>query len=297
MSRPPRIDHPGARHHVMNRGARREPIFTDARSCALFLTVLSALPERFSVRVHGYALMPNHFHLLLETPRGNLSRAMQHLGATYTRELNLLHSWDGPVFRGRFRNRLVEDDDYWRHLLAYVHLNPVRANLVRAVDDAEWTSHDAYVGVAKRPEWLTTSDLLDQFGGVEGYRQYVWEMRVGRAVAPESFDEDAMWTAPFTTRPEEEPAAPDATSAEDALADVERVTGVAPSGLGTRRGRGGNRATWLAAWWLERAAGLPHREIAERLGTDRATVSRWIRRVGRSGDDPQLTAWREALRK
>src|SRR5688572_1964032 len=110
MPRTPRIDFPGVRHHVMNRGARRAPIFVNDLTCGAFLDVLGELPERFGVVVHAYALMPNHFHLLLETPRGNLSRAMKHLEGVYSQRLNATYEWDGPLFRGRFRNEVVEDE-------------------------------------------------------------------------------------------------------------------------------------------------------------------------------------------
>ena len=129
MSRPPRLDYPGARHHVMNRGARREAIFLDQQTCVRFLALLGTLPGRFGVRVHGYALMPNHFHLMLESTRGNLSRAMQYLSGEFVRRANARRSWDGPIFKGRFRNRVVETDAYWRDLLCYLHLNPIRAHL------------------------------------------------------------------------------------------------------------------------------------------------------------------------
>ena len=84
----------------MNRGARSEPVFLDDGARALFIQVLSELPARFGVAIHGYALMPNHYHLMLESVRGDLPRAMRHLGGEFTRCLNRRHRWDGPLFRG-----------------------------------------------------------------------------------------------------------------------------------------------------------------------------------------------------
>ncbi|HUT78334.1 MAG TPA: transposase, partial [Polyangia bacterium] len=111
----------------MSRGARRAPIFRDDIHCGLFLDLLSGLPERFGVDVHGYALMPNHFHLMLESGRGRISNAMAWLLSRYTVQVNRLHRWDGPLLRGRFHNRMVWHEQHWLHLLAYLHLNPVRA--------------------------------------------------------------------------------------------------------------------------------------------------------------------------
>ena len=112
MARKPRADYPGARHHVMNRAIRKEALFLDDDACALFLDTLAEVPDRFGARIHGFALMPDHYHLMVEVPRGNLSDVMKHVGATYTQAWNRQHAHDGPIFRGRFRNQLVEDDPY-----------------------------------------------------------------------------------------------------------------------------------------------------------------------------------------
>ena len=143
----------------MNRGARKAPVFIEPEARQLFLDVLAELPTRFAVRVHAYALMPNHYHLLLESQTGKLSRAMRHLGGEFTRRLNQRRQWDGPLFRGRFHSRLVDTAPYWNHLLLYVHLNPVRAGLTGA--DAGWTSHRAYTGAEPCPAWLTTEAFLE----------------------------------------------------------------------------------------------------------------------------------------
>jgi putative transposase len=281
MPRPPRIDYIGARHHVMNRGARRAPIFTDDADRALFLTVLAELPERFGVVIHGYALMANHFHLLLEVPRGNLSRAMQHLGSEFTRRLNARHAgWDGPVFRARFRNRLVEDESYWMHLLAYLHINPVENRPDADIDRVLWTSHRSFVGLEPCPAWLSLGEHFDLFGGLDAYRDYVADARAGREMGPHGFDADELWTPTRTAGfplPRPEPARLD-----DAIAAFCEATGCKMGALLTRgRGNQGNPARWVGAWWLERAVGLSQREIAELLQTSAAQVSRWIRLLPR----------------
>jgi putative transposase len=295
MARPPRLDFPGARHHVMNRGARRQPIFGDDTMRSLFLTAVAELPERFGVRIHGFVLMPNHYHLQLESPRGNLSRAMRHLGARFTQQTNAIGGWDGPLFRGRFRNRVVDDDAYWRHLLVYLHLNPVRAGLAPFADATSWTSHTAYAGLGPAQEWLVMDELLALHGGREGYRRYLWEYTAGRIEVPPGFDPEAFFGAPVTaavTRP----AAPSPLLGRDeALAAYLRVTGATPESLRAgQRGKGGNPARQLAAWWLVRAANLPQREVAAELGTSVTLVSRWLRAI-RSERSPEVDAWFNAL--
>jgi REP element-mobilizing transposase RayT len=260
MPRPRRIDVPGARYHVMNRGARRQPIFTSDLHCDAFVRGLAALPERFGVEVHGYALMPNHFHLMLRTPRGGLSLAMGHLTARFTRWLNQQHGWDGPVFRGRFHSRRVQDGAHWRHLLAYLHLNPVRAGLARTVEQTHWTSHSAYVGASTCPEWLTTADLLTTFGSVAAYTRYLAGLRTHRLEPPEGFAHVAMQPYARASGPPVAPAEAPPLLGVDAIAALERlcaVTGCTPDELReTRRGRRGHAARRLAAYWLVYGAGL-----------------------------------------
>ena len=116
MARPLRIEYPNAWYHVMNRGRRREKIFYDERDCSTFLQVLQKCVEMFELEIHAYASMPNHYHLLARTPRGNLSRAMRHLDGVYTQKVNRRHKVDGSLFRGRYKSILVDADSYLMEL-------------------------------------------------------------------------------------------------------------------------------------------------------------------------------------
>ncbi len=297
MPRSPRLDFPGARHHVMNRGARRAPVFVSDEVCVLFLEVLATTPRLFGVKVHGYALMPDHYHLMLETPRGNLSEVMRHLGGVFTQRLNRRSGHDGPVFRGRYRNRVATSEAYWMHLLAYLHLNPVEAGLARRPGDCHWTSHGAYVGTTSCPEWLTCSDLLGLFGSRAAVATYVREVRIGRREAPESFDPDDLWRPPTTAEIEEPREARPLRSPEEALADVARVTGAEVSTLTERAPTPlGNRESWLAAWWLTQATSLSQREVAGILGVTRARVSQLRRQLlRRATTDERVRGWLDDL--
>lgn len=291
----PRIDFPGARHHVMNRGARRAPIFFDDQGRELFLSILEDFPKRFGVRVHGYALMPNHYHLMLESVTGRLPRAMRHLGGEFTRRLNQQHSWDGPLFRGRYHNRLVSTDAYWRHLLGYLHVNPAAA----AIEDRfVATSHEAYLGKVPRPEWLVTDELQTLFGSEEAYATYVEALSNGQLTAPDEFDPERLW-APNSTGTVDVPdlSAP-LMDLSEALSQVCQVTGLdLAEVVATPRGRRPNRANWLAAWWLSRGCGVDHGKIALALGTSHSGVSKRVRRAEEGfGSDEQLAGWATALR-
>ena len=147
------------------------------------------LPVRFGIRVHAYALMPNHYHLLLESTLGRLSDGMQYIGSHFVQWFNTQRpGWDGPVFKGRFHSKEVISEEHWHHLLPYLHLNPVRGNLVKNIDKSRWTSHGAYSGKEPAPEWLTMDDLLLGYGNPSGYTEYVRDMRLGRIESPEDFD-------------------------------------------------------------------------------------------------------------
>ncbi len=198
-------------------------MFLDDDCCALFVDTLAELPSRFGVRVHGYALMPNHYHLMLEVPRGNVSEAMKHLGATFTQAYNRERGHDGPLFRGRFRNELVQDDAYWQHLLAYLHLNPVKAHLAKRPEHCEWTSHKAYRDAKLRPSWLSCDELIAQFGSQAALLDYIDGVQIGRQQAPKGFDPDRFWSASNTV------SAPSVTPAEPARRSKPSQTSRRPS--------------------------------------------------------------------
>jgi REP element-mobilizing transposase RayT len=271
----------------MNRGARRDPVFLDDDCCLRFLDLVSQLPARHGMVVHGYAILPNHYHLLLECREGGLSRSIQFLQSAYSRWVNHRFEWDGPLWRGRYASRLVEDDAHWMHLLAYVHLNPVKAGLVPRVEDGRWTSHAAYVGEESPPEWLTTRDLQKAFGSVEAYRTYLHEVRIGREEGPGDPDPDLeRWTRtggtggppPERAEPSGKPVWP--LDMEAALTALELASGLGRAAiLAAPRGRGGNIARTVALWWLPRATGEGQASVARALGTDPALVSRASARV------------------
>lgn len=160
MSRPLRIEYPGAWYHVMNRGLGRRAIFTDDEQRCYFLSLLAGASERFDADWHGYCLMGNHYHLLLRTPAGNLQRIMRHVNGVYTQYYNRAEGRDGPLFRGRYKAVLVDAEAYWRQLSRYIHRNPLEAGLVTVLGRYRWSSYPAYLGQVKRPAWLNCAYIL-----------------------------------------------------------------------------------------------------------------------------------------
>jgi len=172
MARPLRVEFPGALYHVTARGNERRAVFRDDEDRQLFLATLEAATEEYGLRLHGFCLMPNHYHLLVETPRANLSRAIGWLQTTYTIRFNRRHRRSGHLFQGRFKAHVVDAEDYARQLVCYVHLNPVRPSDKNAIVPVDrraalaqwrWSSHLAYLGRVPAPTWLCT-DWLAFFG-------------------------------------------------------------------------------------------------------------------------------------
>jgi REP element-mobilizing transposase RayT len=174
MTRPLRIEFPGAIYHVTSRGNARASIFQDDGDRELFLETLGQVVERFNWLCHAYCLMGNHYHFMIETPDGNLVAGMRQLNGVYTQRFNRRHRRVGYVFQGRFKAILVDRDSYLLELCRYVVLNPVRARMVRRAGDYRWSSYRAMAGNAEPPAFLTCDWVLSQFAqtGAVARRQY-----------------------------------------------------------------------------------------------------------------------------
>jgi putative transposase len=169
MARKLRVEFTGAVYHIVNRGDRREAIFRDDQDRARFLTTLGEACTKTGWQVHAYCLMPNHFHLVVETPQPNLVAGMQWLLGTYTSRFNRRHQVVGHLFSGRYKSLLIGGDGgYLRTVSDYVHLNPVRAKLLRAGEPLRsyrWSSVPEYLTPpAQRPAWLRVDRVLGEWG-------------------------------------------------------------------------------------------------------------------------------------
>lgn len=174
MSRPLRVEYPGAFYHVTSRGNERRTVFQSNRDREKYLSYVEAAHERYGAVIHAYCLMGNHYHLLLETPRGNLSKILHYINGAYTTYFNIKRSRSGHLFQGRFKGILVDKDEYCKELSCYIHLNPVRVGMVKAPLEYPWSSYRYFVGRDKKPKWLTTEFVLGDFGGEgrRGFRKY-----------------------------------------------------------------------------------------------------------------------------
>jgi REP element-mobilizing transposase RayT len=164
MARPLRLEFPGAIYHVTARGNARGVVFLDDEDRESFLVCLGEVIVRLGWLCHAYCLMDNHYHLLIETPEGNLSQGMRQINGIYTQRFNRRHGRVGHLFQGRFKAIVVDRDNYLLELCRYVVLNPVRAAMVKYAERYPWSSYPATVGLTDSPTWLNTDWLLGQFG-------------------------------------------------------------------------------------------------------------------------------------
>ncbi|MDA1276585.1 MAG: transposase, partial [Verrucomicrobia bacterium] len=170
MPRKPRLEYSGAIYHVMNRGDRREDIFRDEQDREKFLRTLTEACLKTEWQLHAYCLMGNHFHLVIETPQANLVSGMKWLLGVYTKRFNIRHKLCSHLFAGRYKALIVDGsgDGYLRTVCDYVHLNPVRAKLIKANESLEefpWSSYGFYLKrPAERPVWLCVDRLFGERG-------------------------------------------------------------------------------------------------------------------------------------
>ncbi len=279
----------------MLRGNARQAVFNDNEDRESFYELLGQGVTRFGYRLHGFCLMGNHIHLAAQVGEVSLSRIMQHLGFRYTQEFNRRHGRVGHLFQGRYQALLVDAESYLLELVRYIHLNPVRAGLVKKAERYRWSGHRAYLG-QERLGWLETRWVLSQFAkrparARERYARFVAEgvgeghraefhrgSGPGAILGDDRFAEVAMARA---GRRESRPVA-----LEEVLDVVCAEVGVSEQDLaapGKRRPASNARA--LLAWLVRQRPELSLQELANRLGRDISSLSAAATRFERRMDE------------
>ena len=297
MARQLRVEYPGAIYHVMNRGDRGEEIFRDDKDREGFLAALAEVCGKTGWEVHALCLLGNHFHLVVETPQGNLVSGMKWLLGTYTGRYNRRHKLFGHLFSGRYKAVIVEGsgDGYFKTVCDYVHLNPVRANVLTGqakLSEYGWSSWPEYLKApAKRWPWLRVDRLLGEYGiprdsaagrrrleaGLEERRGQESEtdykgLRRGWCFGGETFREELLGQKQERMGPEHYGSA----RQETAAAKAERLVGEEMK-----------RRKWSVAELDRRAKGDPGKvALAVRLRAETDMTVKWIAarlRMGTSG--------------
>jgi REP element-mobilizing transposase RayT len=277
-------------YHVISRGNRRQGVFLDEKDLQRFLTYLSDCKNRFPFRLYAYALMKNHLHLLIEVEEIPLSRIIQSLLFGYARYFNRRYGEVGHLFQGRYKAILCDKDAYLLELVRYIHLNPVRAKIVRGPEDYVWTGHLSYLGKGGKG-LIDEGFVLDQLSGNRSlgrrrYRQFVWEgissgheekyyqVKDQRYLGEESFVDRIE-----TERQERESWVYD-VSLEAISQEVSRATGITEDKLyAATRGREGARGRGLVAYLARKISGYMVKEIADYFKRSPVTIGEAIIKV------------------
>lgn len=288
MARKPRLHLPGGLYHVVLRGNGRQDIFFDRDDRHHFYLLLQEGVTRYAHRIHGFCLMTNHVHLALQVGEVPLSKIMQNLAFRYTRWVNRRQRRVGHLFQGRYKAVLVEVESYLLELVRYIHLNPVRAKMVKKPEDYPWSGHRAYLGAEPFP-WLHTALVLARFGEKVGnarrrYARFIAEgMGEGhreefhgggddrRILADDRFIEKVLGARPVVPKKVNLDCIVKVVSQDYAIKETQlRALG---------RGRRASEARSLIAWLAQQTGAATLERVAARFGRDATTLSRLAGRI------------------
>ena len=313
MSRPLRIQYPNAVYHITCRGNERQNIFKDNADRQKFLQFLIQSLNIYTVKIHSYVLMNNHFHLLLETPLANLSEFMRKFNITYTSYYNRQHNRTGHLYQGRYKSILVDKDEYLSILSRYIHLNPVRVKpnekasvkeKIRIIMQYPWSSLPSYLNKRKKEEFIDYSLVLSEYGGDNNharkayckalYEDLVAGMKIHDKILGQSIlggDEFVEWVTDEFIKGEKDREQPSLKKihtykAKDAiLKTLEKETGKSIKAIAKEKGI----YRQIAMELLYRLGGLKGEEIGEIMGVGYTSVSQERRRLlGRLSKDQKL---------
>lgn len=302
MTRPLRLEFHGAVYHLTARGDQREDIFFDDADRLIFLDLLAKEVHQQHWRLYAYCLMSNHYHLLIETPEGNLVNGMRRLNGVYTQAFNRRHGRVGHVLQGRYKSILVDKDAYLLELARYIVLNPVRAGMAQRVEDWPWSSYAITASKRESPGWLDAEWIVKQFGtdpsaARQAYRRFVRDGVDGASPWGALRGQVYLGEDKFLARMERlaveqdkqgipanhrQPTRPDA---EAVLTAVAKAFGVTPEQAQNRSHQPAFQA-WV--YFLRRAANLSLREAADKAGISPGRISQIQRTIEAAEPEPVL---------
>ena len=302
MARRPRIHYPGGLYHVIARGNRGLKVFRRDQDYRLYLKFLEEYKEQYNFLLYAYVLMPSHIHFLIEVGEVPLSKLMQSLQFRYTRNYNLRYQSWGHLFQGRYKAILCEKDSYLLELSAYIHLNPVRANLVKDPAEYPWSSYREYLKGGSSG-LVDGSFVLSQFSDIKGrairafvrfvkgqvaagHRDDLYRVRDQRFLGSESFVE----------RVERErndgPSYVYDISIQELVVHVSSVFGMSVETVcSLTRNREGAWGRAIVGYVGKKLCGYSNKSFAEYFNRDPVAISQGIGKVeGRMGADKNFKA-------
>ena len=301
MSRPLRIDMENGLYHVTSRGWERRVIVDDDRDREQWFKLLDRIARRYDWRFYGWVLMDNHFHLFLKTPNADLSAGMHDLNSGYATWFNRRHKRSGSLYQGRFKAILVEDESYAWTLSRYIHLNPVKARMVKRPEDYAWSSYRHFLNGRGASEWLDWQTVLDQMGKNrsrtrKAYRDFVEQGIGGQVSSPfATVVENVLlgsddWVEKMRTVLSHEKPDPNIPSQgrlawRPSVESIEELTcqefDVDVKVLHAKRIRN-NEARAVALCLIRRLTSEPVTQLAERYGgVSQAAISKAVQRIER----------------
>ena len=303
MARPLRIQYPGAVYHVTHRGNGRKSIFNDDADRYQFLKILFRAQSIYTVLLHGYVLMDNHFHLLVETPRGNLSEFMRYFNITYTSYFNRTHERSGQLYQGRYSSFLIEKEAYLSSVSRYIHINPVRVTELRRKPQKEqlkylfeypWSSLPGFCNLSRRVDMITYAPILEEFGGdhksgrAAYKKQIALDLTGDETLMDSVVGQSLLGSDTFISMVREKylPAGKDRDrpavgeilkyrSHEEIITSIMEVTGLSKREILTKPGV----TRQIAMDMLYRYGGLTNPKIGQLMGIDYSTVSQGRKRL------------------
>ena len=309
MSRPLRLEFPGASFHVTQRGNRQQDIFLDDDDRRFFLELLGKCVALFDWIVTTYVLMTNHFHFVTQLTCRSLSRGMQWLDTEYPRYFNRRYGRVGHLYQGRFSAPLVEEETYGLEVLRYDALNPVRAGLAARPEDYVWSSHRALLGLAEPPKWLAVDDVLIQFAprrdlARANYKSFVdaaigldrnpWKDLVGQIyLGSDTWIERMREQVALKPRSDDHPRSQRLVDRSSMSAVIEGVASCLSIDQNRIRTSRGGMPRMMAAWIACYETSLTNREIAAGLRLRSSSrVTQLVRRCDRElASNPVLQGW------
>ena len=285
MARRPRLLAPGVLYHVIVRGNHRQKTFLTPSDYQTYLERLGRYRNRWGVTVYAYCVMPNHVHLLVESGSQPLSRFMQGLQQSYTQYFNRKHRKVGHLFQGRYKAIVCDKDQYLLSLVRYIHLNPIRANMVKKTDEYPYSGHRHYLE-GRASEVLEAGPVLDMLGGRAEYRRFVQEgLKDGHReeyyrVEDQRFLGAEEFAQKLKRKSNEEEIPVRKKPLSVAFRRAARAMAVEPQVLeGADRGWEVSQSRALVGYVLIRRLGYRLKDVAKCLGRDVATVSSLVSRV------------------